>query len=118
MLEDQELDQETTATTSRDQGQHKKATSSTAEQPAPLRRQSSPTTTQQRQAWSAQWAQQQRSEEISRWAALLGGGWLALFALRRSLGSLTLLGLGGGLLYYTLTKQWPATQARKPSHTP
>ncbi len=44
-------------------------------------------------------------EELKRWSSLIGGGLLALFGLRRSLGSLTLMGLGAGLVYYALTGQ-------------
>lgn len=46
-------------------------------------------------------------EELKRWSALVGGGFLALVGLRRSLGSLTLMGLGAGLVYYALTGRWP-----------
>lgn len=45
-------------------------------------------------------------EELKRWSALVGGGVLALWGLRRSLGSLTLMTVGAGLVYYALTGQW------------
>jgi uncharacterized membrane protein len=45
-------------------------------------------------------------EEMKRWSALVGGGVLALWGLRRSLGSLTLMTVGAGLVYYALTGQW------------
>lgn len=45
-------------------------------------------------------------EELKRWSALVGGGFLALWGLRRSLGSLTLMTVGAGLVYYALTGQW------------
>lgn len=45
-------------------------------------------------------------EELKRWSALVGGGILALWGLRRSLGSLTLMTVGAGLAYYALTGQW------------
>jgi uncharacterized membrane protein len=45
--------------------------------------------------------------EIKRWASLIGGGFLALYGLRRSLGNLTLMGVGAGLVYYALTGQRP-----------
>lgn len=45
-------------------------------------------------------------EELKRWSALAGGGLLALWGLRRSLGSLTLMTVGAGLVYYALTGHW------------
>jgi uncharacterized membrane protein len=45
-------------------------------------------------------------EEVKRWSALVGGAVLALWGLRRSLGSLTLMTVGTGLVYYALTGQW------------
>ncbi|MCE7985713.1 MAG: SRPBCC family protein [Caldilinea sp. CFX5] len=45
-------------------------------------------------------------EELKRWSALVGGGFLALWGVRRSLGSLTLMTVGAGLVYYALTGQW------------
>ena len=45
-------------------------------------------------------------EEVKRWSALVGGAVLALWGLRRSLGSLTLMTVGAGLVYYALTGQW------------
>lgn len=45
-------------------------------------------------------------EELKRWSALFGGGVLALWGLRRSLGSLTLMTVGAGLVYYALTGHW------------
>lgn len=58
------------------------------------------------------------TEELKRWSSLIGGGLLALFGLRRSLGSLFLMGIGGGLVYYALTGQWllPTTANRSRSH--
>lgn len=52
------------------------------------------------------WLDGQNSQEIKRWSSLIGGGLLALFGLRRSLGSLALMGIGGGLVYYALTGKW------------
>jgi uncharacterized membrane protein len=52
------------------------------------------------------WLEGQNSQEIKRWSSLIGGGLLALFGLRRSLGSLALMGIGGGLVYYALTGKW------------
>jgi uncharacterized membrane protein len=49
------------------------------------------------------WSEGQNLEELKRWSSLIGGGLLTLFGLRRSLGSLTLMGLGMGLVYYALT---------------
>jgi hypothetical protein len=57
-----------------------------------------------------QQGQRQTMEELMRWSALLGGGWLALYGLRHSLGSLMLIGIGGGLLYYALKGEWSAQQ--------
>lgn len=45
-------------------------------------------------------------EEIKRWSSLIGGGFLALVGLRRSLGSLALMTVGAGLVYYALTGRW------------
>jgi uncharacterized membrane protein len=45
-------------------------------------------------------------EELKRWSSLIGGGFLALTGLRRSLGSLALMTMGAGLVYYALTGQW------------
>lgn len=58
-------------------------------------------------------------EELKRWSALAGGGFLALWGLRRSLGSLTLMTFGAGLVYYALTGQWLISgmgQPRRRSH--
>jgi len=46
-----------------------------------------------------------------RWLSLLGGGVLALYCLRRSLGHLVLLGGAGALLYRALTGHCPLYQA-------
>jgi uncharacterized membrane protein len=46
-----------------------------------------------------------------RWLSLLGGGLLALFTLRRSLGSVVLLGAAGALLYRGLKGQCALYQA-------
>lgn len=45
-------------------------------------------------------------EEVKRWSALIGGGFLALAGFRRSLGSLTVMTIGAGLVYYALTGRW------------
>jgi len=55
-------------------------------------------------------------EELKRWSSLIGGGLLALFGLRRSLGSLTIMGLGAGLIYYALTGQRLLPGATKRTH--
>lgn len=60
-----------------------------------------------------EWAEFQDVREIQRWAALVGGGLLALFGLRRSLGSLSLMGIGVGFIYYAFTGQSPIKQLRK-----
>ncbi|MEZ4864886.1 MAG: SRPBCC family protein [Caldilineaceae bacterium] len=44
---------------------------------------------------------------IKYWASLISGSFLAIYGLRRSLGSLTLAGIGVGLVYYALTDEWP-----------
>ncbi|MEZ4728170.1 MAG: hypothetical protein R3E79_13645 [Caldilineaceae bacterium] len=86
------------------------AASSSVQSPQPRPQQQTvrtQTAAQQRKVQTQQGAQRRRSDELLRWAALVAGGWLALFAMRRSLGSLMLIGLGGGLLYYALNKEWP-----------
>lgn len=50
------------------------------------------------------------SGEVKRWASLIGGGFLALYGLRRSFGSLTLLGIGTGLVYYAFTGRRPLSE--------
>jgi len=45
--------------------------------------------------------------DFKRLASLIGGGFLAIYGLGRSLGNLTLIGAGLGLVYYALTGQWP-----------
>ena len=45
--------------------------------------------------------------DFKRLASLIGGGFLAIYGLGRSLGNLTLIGAGAGLVYYALTGQWP-----------
>lgn len=45
-------------------------------------------------------------EELKRWSSLIGGGFLALVGLRRSLGSLAIMTVGAGLIYYALTGRW------------
>lgn len=50
------------------------------------------------------------NDEVKRWSALVGGGFLALFGLRRSLGSLGIMGFGAGLAYYALTGRSPLTK--------
>jgi uncharacterized membrane protein len=47
---------------------------------------------------------------IERWLSLLGGGLLALYTLRRSLGTVVLLGGAGALLYRGLKGQCPLYQ--------
>ena len=49
--------------------------------------------------------------EVERWLSLLGGGLLALYTLRRSLGTVVLLGGAGALLYRGLKGQCPLYQA-------
>ena len=51
-------------------------------------------------------------DEVKRWASLLGGGFLALHGARRSMGSLTLMGIGAGLVYYALTGRRPLADLR------
>jgi uncharacterized membrane protein len=48
--------------------------------------------------------------DIERWLSLLGGGLLALYTLRRSLGTIVLLGGAGALLYRGLKGQCPLYQ--------
>ena len=50
-------------------------------------------------------------EELKRWSSLIGGGFLALAGFRRSLGSLTMMTVGAGLVYYALTGRWPLPSA-------
>lgn len=52
-------------------------------------------------------AQNLQMREIARWASLMGGFSLAIYGLRRSLGSITLIGLGTGMVYYALTGRRP-----------
>lgn len=59
------------------------------------------------------WSELQDVRELQRWSALVGGGFLALFGLRRSLGNLTLMGVGAGLVYYAFTGQSPLKQFTK-----
>lgn len=59
------------------------------------------------------WTELQDVREVQRWSALVGGGVLALFGLRRSLGSLTLMGVGAGLVYYAFTGKSPLKQLTK-----
>ena len=47
------------------------------------------------------------TEEIKRWSALVGGGFLALAGFRRSFGNLVVMGFGAGLAYYALTGRSP-----------
>lgn len=56
------------------------------------------------------WSELQDVRELQRWSALVGGGILTLFGLRRSLGNLTLMGVGAGLVYYAFTGQSPLKQ--------
>ncbi|MEZ4732756.1 MAG: SRPBCC family protein [Caldilineaceae bacterium] len=58
-------------------------------------------------SFNGAWTEGQNLAEIKRWSALIGGGFLALFGLRRSLGSLALMGVGAGLISYALTGKWP-----------
>jgi hypothetical protein len=48
--------------------------------------------------------------DAERWLSLLGGGLLALYMLRRSLGTVVLLGGAGGLLYRGLKGHCPLYQ--------
>ena len=48
--------------------------------------------------------------DVERWLSLLGGGLLALYMLRRSLGTIVLLGGAGVLLYRGLKGQCPLYQ--------
>ena len=66
---------------------------------------------------NGKWLEGQNRQEIKRWSSLIGGGLLALFGLRRSLGSLALMSIGGGLVYYALTGKWllPTTPNRTAS---
>lgn len=56
--------------------------------------------------------QEADGDEVKRWASLLGGGFLALYGARRSMGSLTLMGIGAGLVYYALTGRRPLADLR------
>ena len=49
--------------------------------------------------------------DVERWLSLLGGGLLALYMLRRSLGTVVLLGGAGALLYRGLKGQCALYQA-------
>jgi len=49
--------------------------------------------------------------DLERWLSLLGGGLLALYSVRRSLGYLVLLGGAGALLYRALTGHCKLYQA-------
>lgn len=44
---------------------------------------------------------------VKQWFAFLGGVYLAIYGLSRSLGSLTVAGAGLGLVYYAVTGRWP-----------
>ncbi|MCX6049881.1 MAG: SRPBCC family protein [Chloroflexi bacterium] len=44
---------------------------------------------------------------LKQWFAFLGGVYLAIYGLSRSLGSLTVAGAGMGLVYYAVTGRWP-----------
>jgi hypothetical protein len=43
-------------------------------------------------------------DELLHWGALVGGSGLALYGLSRSFGNLSLIALGGGLVYYALKR--------------
>ncbi len=45
--------------------------------------------------------------DVKQWFSLLGGVYLAIYGLSRSLGSLTVAGAGVGLVYYAVTGRWP-----------
>jgi len=44
---------------------------------------------------------------LKQWFSFLGGVYLAIYGLSRSLGSLTVAGAGVGLVYYAVTGRWP-----------
>lgn len=46
---------------------------------------------------------------LKQWFSFLGGVYLAIYGLSRSLGSLTVAGAGIGLVYYAVTGRWPLT---------
>lgn len=60
-----------------------------------------------------QFLQEVDGDEVKRWSFLLGGGFLALHGARRSMGSLTLMGIGAGLVYYALTGRRPLADLYK-----
>lgn len=76
--------------------------------------------TQSRHGLNGALSDERSLEEIKRWSSLVGGGFLALVGLRRSLGSLALIGVGVGLVYYALTGQWllPTITKRQRSQAP
>jgi uncharacterized membrane protein len=56
------------------------------------------------------------TEEIKRWSALIGGGFLTFFGLRRSFGSLAVMSFGAGLAYYALTGRSPLARFEGLAH--
>lgn len=54
--------------------------------------------------------------DAKRLVSLLGGVYLAIYGLSRSLGSLIVASAGLGLLYYALTGQWPLTNRNSTGH--
>lgn len=56
-------------------------------------------------------------DEIKRWLAMIGGGFLAFQSLRRSLGSLTLAGLGAAIFYWGFSGESPVTLLQRSGRT-
>ena len=55
--------------------------------------------------------------DIKRWLAMIGGGVLAIQGLRRSLGSLSIAGIGAGLVYWGITGKSPMTLIQQRGRT-
>jgi uncharacterized membrane protein len=56
-------------------------------------------------------------DEIKRWLAMIGGGFLALHSLRRSMGNLTLAGIGAALFYWGFSGESPVSLLQRSSRT-
>lgn len=84
-----------TESTARTQQTHGQSSEQTGEQP--LRQEMGKSVRGQQQQQATSW------EEIMRWGALMGGSWLLFYGLSRSLGSLSLMAIGSGLVYYHST---------------